>query len=171
MIKSIKSDIFAVKCDAIIHQANCFHTMGSGIAKFIRESFPEAYAADCKTEKGDPKKLGTFSWAKVENKQFPSIGHIINLYSQFDFSAEKKCTSYDAMHEGLTAIRDKVSAKNQDKKITLAIPMRMGCNRGGGDWEVVKAIIQSVFGEYENFTILICENPALQENLQNKVSK
>jgi O-acetyl-ADP-ribose deacetylase (regulator of RNase III) len=56
MIEHVKEDIFQVgKLDihAIIHQANCHCTMGSGIAKFIRERFPKAYEADCKTVKGD----------------------------------------------------------------------------------------------------------------------
>ncbi len=42
--------------------------MQSGIARQIREKYPEAYEADCKTVAGDIKKLGTFSWVKILTK-------------------------------------------------------------------------------------------------------
>ena len=32
--------------DVIIQGCNCFHTMGAGIAKYIKQDFPEAFAAD-----------------------------------------------------------------------------------------------------------------------------
>lgn len=49
----------------IAHQTNCFNTMNSGVAKAIRQLYPEAYFADCKTVKGDYKKLGGFSMAST----------------------------------------------------------------------------------------------------------
>ena len=51
------------KFDAIFHGCNCFHTMGSGIAKQIRVVFPEAYEADLATQHADVSKLGTVSIA------------------------------------------------------------------------------------------------------------
>jgi len=170
MIEHIKKDIFAVKCDAIVHQANCFHTMGSGIARAIREKFPEAYEADKNTKYGDIKKLGQFSFAKVKDAASPAR-FIVNLYSQFNYSAEERCTRYDALCDGLFNLREQMRAKAKGALRTLAIPFRMGSNRGGGDWNVVLAVITSVFGEATDFKVLICENPALTEQLQNKVSK
>ena len=63
----------------IIHQSNCMHTMGSGIAKRIREKYPEAYSADMEAgAKGDSKRLGCYSVAHClkEDK------YIFNLYGQ-----------------------------------------------------------------------------------------
>lgn len=171
MVKDIQADIFTVPTDALIHQANCFHTMGSGIARFIREKFPEAYAADCATARGDKSKLGTFSFTKVISPGYPKIKFIINLYSQFDFSAYERHTRYDAMVDGLTAIRNSVRSKAKGKKVTLTLPFRIGSNRGGGDWRVVRAIIESVFGDEDDFEVLVCENPALTDILQNTNSK
>ena len=171
MIQEVKADIFKVKSDVIVHQANCFHTMGSGIACFIRENFPEAYLADCQTKRGAPEKLGTFSFARVKNDAFPDVKVIVNLYSQFDFGREFRCTRYDAMVEGLTLLRDKLRAKAKGQRRTVAIPFRMGSNLGGGDWRVVRAIIESVFGDEPDFDVLICDNTALTDTLLNKASK
>ena len=66
--------------DVIVHGANCFNTMGGGIAKQIRDQFPEAYAADCATRKGDRAKLGQYTFATVNNLT------IINAYTQYDFN-------------------------------------------------------------------------------------
>lgn len=170
MIEHIKADIFTVKCDAIIHQANCFHTMGSGIARTIRELFPEAYAADCQTIKGSPEKMGKFSVAQVKNPDYPNIGHIVNLYSQFNFGKEERHTRYDALHDGLLDLRERTRKKAQGALRTFAIPHRIGCNRGGGDWNVVEAIIKSVFGNESDFKVLICE-PVQAEPIVNVNSK
>lgn len=170
MIEQIKADIFTVEADAIIHQCNCFHTMGSGIAHFIRENFPEAYQADKQTKAGDLAKLGTFSFAKVNNPKYPNVKVIVNLYSQFDCSHDKRQTRYDAFADGLTQIRDKMRAKANGATRTIAIPWRMGSNRGGGSWLIIRAIIEDVFGQEKDFNVLICKNPAVTDTLQNKVS-
>ena len=170
MIQDIKQDIFTVEADVIIHQANCFHTMGSGIAKVIRDNFPEAYLADKQTKCGDPAKLGNFSFALVKNDSYPKVKAIINLYSQFDFNTTSRNTRYDAMTDGLTQIRDKMRLKAKGKLRTIAIPWRIGSNRGGGDWRVVHAIIESVFGDEADFKVLICEPPQ-PEALRNVNSK
>lgn len=52
--------------DVIIHGCNCQCQMGKGIALAIKRRFPEAYAADCRTAKGDVAKLGTISVAEVD---------------------------------------------------------------------------------------------------------
>lgn len=171
MIEHVKKDIFEVRADAIIHQANCMHTMGSGIARFVREQFPEAYQADLRTRKGDPTKLGTFSFAQVKNPAYPNVSAIINLYGQFDFSAEARHTRYDSLYDGFLLIREKMRLKAKGELRVLSVPFRLGCNRGGGDWRIVLAIIESVFADEKDFKVLICENPAVTEVLQNKVSK
>lgn len=42
MILHMDKDILAGGFQALTHQANCHHTIASGIAKEIRERFPEA---------------------------------------------------------------------------------------------------------------------------------
>jgi O-acetyl-ADP-ribose deacetylase (regulator of RNase III) len=176
MVTEIQTDIFLADADIIVHQANCFHTMGSGIARVIRENFPEAYEADLKTKKGDKNKLGTFSVAKVESEENPRLQRIVNLYSQYDFGRQERHTSYDAMDKGLRHLHNQVIEYNQTTQgglnpmRTIAIPWRIGSNLGGGDWKVVRAIIYAVFEE-SPINVLICENPAISNELLNKSSK
>lgn len=52
--------------DVLIHGCNCYHAMGSGVATQIRRAFPAAYEVDLATVKGDVKKLGTLSIARIQ---------------------------------------------------------------------------------------------------------
>ena len=43
MIRYVKGDITESNCDIICHQVNCRGAMNSGVAKAIREKWPEVY--------------------------------------------------------------------------------------------------------------------------------
>ena len=151
MIKLHNGDIFKAPVDVIIHQANCFCTMRSGIAKQIRNKFPEAYWEDCKTKEGDKDKLGKFT--KVITPRYI----ICNLYGQYDFGREpQKCyTNYWAVENGFTNIKSYLELMNLKKKV-IGIPHFMSCALGGGDWNVYYKIIEKIFKNSE-FEVLICK--------------
>lgn len=164
MVKQEIIDIFDAPIDMLAHQANCMNTMGSGIARKIREKFPEAYEADCKTIKGDAKKFGTFSFAKIVSpNNNPRLRYVVNIYSQYNFGRDKRYTDYEAVYCGFTSLRDKLLLKNNDTvDVVVGIPWRYGCNVAGGDWNVVEAIINSVFGE-SKINALICKHPSVEQ--------
>lgn len=147
MIHEINANLLEYPLDGIIHQANCMHIMGGGIALRIRNKWPEAYEADLKTPKSDPKKLGTFSVAIL-----PSNFHIFNMYSQFGIGFKRE-TNYTAVVEGLEAIREHAIANGLKK---LGCPKYMGCRLGGGNWNVVRAIIGEVFDNDAEIDLVIC---------------
>ena len=141
MIQEIDANLLDYPLQGIIHQANCMHTMGSGIARLIREKYPEAYAADVNSgTKGDSHRLGTSSVAHVltEDK------YVFNLYGQYNFGAMARFTSYDAIDRGLRKIE---TYARENHLSTLGLPKNMGCMRGGGSWPIVRAIIEDVFKE------------------------
>jgi O-acetyl-ADP-ribose deacetylase (regulator of RNase III) len=137
MIHEIDANLLEYPVDGIIHQANCFHTMGGGIARRIKEKFPEAYEVDVKSAARGTNRLGTFSVAVL-----PSHFHIYNLYGQYNFGAQVRQTNYDALCTGLEKI-EKHARENALK--SLGLPKRMGCVLGGGSWNIVVAIIREVF--------------------------
>ncbi len=125
--------------DVIGHCANCFCTFGAGIALQIKNKYPEAYIADCKTTSGDLQKLGTISHTEG------IAPTIVNLYGQFDFKGRrqgKMDLDYEALKSALTEMKEKFSGKR------FGLP-KLGSDLAGGDWTVIEAIIQEVFrGEY-----------------------
>jgi len=79
---------FSARWDVIVHGCNCFCTMGAGIAKQIKETFPIAYKADCSTTTGDRKKLGSYTSASIKYPNPPNPPHdltIVNAYTQYKY--------------------------------------------------------------------------------------
>lgn len=139
--------------DVIVHQANLKHTFGAGIARAIRLKFPYAYDADLSTPYNDPSKLGTFSIGRfpVNPALYPTV---VNMYSQT--SLYPSHTSYDAMVEALTELRNRLDPMPQFTRI--GFPYQLGSGLADGDWDVVKAIILSVF-KGSRFEIVIVKLP------------
>lgn len=125
--------------DVIGQCANCFCTMGSGIAPQIKAKFPEAYAVDCATKKGDEFKLGTITHT------LNTTPIIVNMYGQYDYTGRrsgKMDLDYDALRSALKATKDKFSGKR------FGFPM-IGAGLAGGDWDIIEKIIEEEFrGEY-----------------------
>lgn len=150
MIIEVEADLLVYPLDGFMHQTNCFHTMGSGIAKAIREKYPELYKADCEHgRRGAMTTLGTFSTCKLhDDKQ----GY--NAYGQFNFGGWKRNTNYEAVYTAMLGIKDHATANNILK---LGLPKMMGCKLGGGSWYVYRAIIEDIFGQWEN-ELYICDH-------------
>lgn len=136
MVKQVKGDLIKSakkgEFDVIAHQANCFNTMGSGIALSIKNTWPEASDVDNLTKKGDIEKLGTISFTKNTNPI------IVNLYGQFDFWSTGVLTNYDALEKSLVQMKKNFPGKK------IGMP-KIGSLRARGDWSIILPIIEKVF--------------------------
>ncbi len=138
MMKIIQGDLIQLaldnKFDVIVHGCNCQCTMGAGIAKAIKATFPEAYAADCKTQKGDRNKLGSISCVTVTRN-----GHeitIINAYTQFHWKGRGVKVDYNAIENCMKIIKAQFTGKR------IGYPL-IGAGLAGGDWIVISKIIEN----------------------------
>lgn len=135
-MKTILGDLltFALdgKFDVILHGCNCQCQMGKGIALSIKKQFPEAYAADCMTPKGDAAKLGTISVASIERgeRRFD----IVNAYTQFHWRGAGVLADYDAIRNVMKAAKAGYAGRR------IGYP-KIGAGLAGGDWQVIAAII------------------------------
>lgn len=93
MLKHVKGNLLDLaekgKFDIVVHGCNCQNTMGSGIAKEIRERYPDAYEADTNYDaqvgvNWRYMKLGNYSSTIIygDTGKFT----IINAYTQFNFA-------------------------------------------------------------------------------------
>mgnify|MGYP006424829495 CR=1 FL=1 len=133
----IRGDLLESDCNILIHQANCFHTMGAGIALALRKRWPKVFEADKKSKKGDEGKLGTFTVANVADSKW-----VVNLYAQHRYGRDRRYTNYDALSDGLKAISLRLNERNSSLKVGMP---KMGCYNAGGSWTIVKAIIEDAF--------------------------
>ena len=138
MLQVAKADILSFldpfyQKTVVLHGCNCFHTMGSGIAKYLRQQFPIIYTVDVSTTvRGDKDKLGTFSTAVISDNF-----HILNCYTQYNYGREKKLyANYIAIEECFKEV-----ARRYDTSCEIRMP-KIGCGLAGGDWNIVsKALI------------------------------
>lgn len=149
----IEDDIFKVfeMYDNVIlcHVSNCFHTMGGGIAKIIRERYPKAYEADCRTVKGDKNKLGTYSFAKEKEK------YIANIYGQYTYGQNyfgDRELSYDALYNGFQKLLKDI----RNSKIDMVlVPYGLGCGLAKGRWEIVEKILDILAEQFKIQVVIV----------------
>ena len=115
--------------DVICHGANCFCTMGGGIARQIKKIFPAAFDADCETKEGDKSKLGTCTYAECETVT------VVNAYTQFSFGGGEVNVDYDAVRSCMQWIAGWYTG------MRIGLP-RIGAGLAGGDWDTIRDIIE-----------------------------
>jgi len=152
-MKRIKGDLIRLfgegDFDILVHGCNCAHAMGFGFAEGIRDSYPEAYAADKMTIRFDKSKMGTYSYADIwrdhrsgDDVERVFLGTIVNAYIQYHWKGTGKLCDYDAVR---TVFRQlKRDYGNQGK--AWGIPA-IGSGSAGGDWHIVSAIIEEEMGD------------------------
>lgn len=138
----------------ILHQVNCKGQMNSGVAKAIKDKWPiteTIYKQACKTF--EDKYLMGLSYPCYVQYQ-PYQQRVIHLFGQYDFGYDgKQYTSYDALNKALIDFveyhYDLDDEATTEQERTIAIPWRMGCGRGGGNWEIVMTMIEQAFKDYD----------------------
>lgn len=131
---------------ALVHSCNCFNKFGSGIAKAVREAFPEAAAADQETERGDISKLGNITTAFSEEHEV----YICNMYTQYNYGYDgKRYVNYAALGEAM--MRTMTYCMHRD--IHKIVTYQLSCGRAGGDWEIVQEFMNRYFTP--NFDIML----------------
>lgn len=148
-MNTVKGDLIALALEGcfevIVHGCNCFCTMSAGIARAIQDEFPEAYAADLVTIKGDRNKLGDFSLATV--KRHDREITIVNGYTQFHFHGQEVLVDYEAIRNLFAKIKKQFSGRR------IGYP-KIGAGLGGGDWLRISAIIDEELAGEDHSLVL-----------------
>ena len=143
-LKRVKGDLLEMasqgKFDVIIHGCNCFNAMGAGIARQIRKTFPQAYAVDMNTTRGDYNKLGNYTLAHVELKDSDFV--IINAYTQFDTSRSYDVFEYAAFELLLKKITYVYGSQE------IGLPM-IGMGLAGGDSKRIMPMLEAFSKEVD----------------------
>lgn len=150
MLKHTKGNLIDLaekgEFDIIVHGCNCQNTMGSGIAKEIRERYPQAYEVDTKfSQMHTPEeKLGKFSVALRTHDIFNDNPlHqfvIVNAYTQLNFMPRGvDHFDYDAFKNILDQLDWLFSPR--EKPTRYGFP-RIGQGLAGGNPERIIAMLE-----------------------------
>ena len=145
-MKTRKGDITKAESGLILHQVNCQGVMGAGVARAIRNKWPEVYTdyakfCDSLYGRNGESLLGEFSVTQVESNTW--VG---NLFGQQFFGRVDKYTSYDALDIALKLAADWCHCRSV---VDIHFP-QIGCGLGGGEWWIVENLIQ---GNLKDFNL------------------
>lgn len=172
-LNNIIGDLFSTEYDVIAHQVNCTGTMGSGVAKQVRERYPEAYkvyhqqcVGDYNAIFMDSALLGMTTVVKCSEK------YIANMFAQYTYRGYD--SSKSGFHKtnkwlGSEDFRPRyVTTRSTESRYTnyeafysclvelksemgrlnltsVAFPYNIGCDRGGANWNIILTMITEVF--------------------------
>jgi O-acetyl-ADP-ribose deacetylase (regulator of RNase III) len=121
--------------DVVVQGCNCFNTMGGGIAREIRERYPEVSHVDSKTTRGDYHKLGNWTSEVVIRKNGTVEFDVVNAYTQYNMSTGEDVFEYTAFQ----LILEKLTFVYPGKRIGLPY---IGMGLAGGNKEVIIPMIE-----------------------------
>ena len=164
MVTFHNGNILDSGADIICHQVNCQGAMNSGVAKAIREKWPQVYDEYIQKYKDRENEilLSCSSFEHIPSTSETLLGDIqvvfitdkktmavVNMFAQEGYGYDgRRYTSYDAFWSCLGEIKKYI---NPEK--TIAFPARIGCVRGGANWNVILTMIEEVLGEDYNVEI------------------
>lgn len=136
-IKEVEGDLITLfqegHFDVIVHGCNCQNTMGAGIAKSLADAYPELVKVDSiyNIPIGHINRLGNYSQLAI-GEDIKTRQYIINAYTQFN-------PGKDLDYNALELVLKKINAQFKPERIGLPL---LGCGIAGGNWNVVKKIIE-----------------------------
>lgn len=142
MIRIRHGDLLLAGESHICHQVNCMGVMGSGVAKQIRAKWPVVYTK----YKGlcDAIQPG----ALLGCDQIVEVGngkHVCNLFGQLNYGRDK--SAYTNIYKLRHACEHLVACASPEA--AFAMPYRIGCGLGGGDWGKVLDMLTEAFADRE----------------------
>jgi hypothetical protein len=153
MIKEIQKDVTTVESGVVLHQVNCLGVMGSGVALAIKNKWPKVYQRYVELH----DQYSSQQWRLLGMAQRVKADRdvaVVNLFGQYDCGSGQRFTEYGSLGTALNEFSSglwEIGHETED----IYIPYKMGCDRGGGDWNIVYDMIETLLDNDER-TIYIC---------------
>ena len=159
MLYEVYGDVIEDKTyDVFCHQTNCQGVMGAGVALQVKIKYPEVAKCDreyflSKREQDHAGMLGTNVYIMTNDGRT-----CVNMYAQFHYRNDgTRKTDYIAFKRCLIRLINKL--QTMDPSLKVAFPYGIGCGLGGGDWNVIKAMISSFSEHVEQDVYLVRLKP------------
>jgi len=134
----------------MIHGCNCQGVMGSGVALAVREKYPEVFEEYLDYQKyyaDDTEGL----LGRIQVSLITSRYSIVNAFTQNLFGTNRRQVNYEAMYCCFERTNKYLSYL--DSPNILYFP-KIGAGLGGGNWEIIKTIIEQTVDQKFNPTLV-----------------
>lgn len=152
MIETRIGNALDVNTGIIVHGCNCQGVMGGGFAFEVKNRFPAAFYEYDRVHRTRGLKLGEICYVETSPNKF-----IINANTQDNFGGGKRFVSYDAIVDSFVEVVKfaKVIEQHRGAKLEIIFPA-IGAGLGGGDWNIISAIIDAVIpGDFAKVLYLL----------------
>ena len=151
MIEFKHGDILTSSADIICQQVNCKGVMGRGLAKQIRDKWPDVfsqyqvYIESFKRDIGAGRLLGSVNFAStgIDTNQ-----QVANCFGQDSYGVNGTYTDLSALKQSLETVRD-LSEHGIMGSYSIAIPYNIGAGLGGANPDDVHQMLTEVFKDYK----------------------
>lgn len=138
MITIKRGDLFDAAEDYILQQVNCQGVMGAGVAWRFKKLYPEQFKTYKNVCDSIPDKSQLLGFSMFF--ELPTRRTAICVFGQEKYGNDGACyTNYDALFQAFSQINETCKGKS------IAMPYRIGCGLGGGNWSIVNTIIEQCF--------------------------
>jgi len=152
MIEYKKGNLLDVTEGIIVHGCNAQGIMGSGVAKAIREKYPECFDQYRLQYEVYTLILGDIVWWCQVNQNgdgYHDDLYIANAITQEFYGTDRRHVNYCA----IATVFKEIFRQANVVKATVHFP-KIGAGLGGGNWDIIEAIINDC--DPENRVKKIC---------------
>lgn len=137
-MKTIEKDILTVEQGIIVHCCNAQGKMNSGIAKAIREKWPQVFNEYLKfLDRHQDKALGDVNIVEIVPKRL----YVANLIGQKYYGYDgKRYVSYGAWETALPILKEE-----NYFNLPVYFPFLVGSCRAGGNFVIIRELIAEHF--------------------------
>lgn len=157
----VEKDITTVEKGIIAHGCNCQGVMGSGVALFLKQKYPQIFApykAMCAEYQMDAL-LGLVNYVTISCTSPSGVDElgiptliVANCFTQHLYGENGRYAIPTAINEALYDVVQKANAMN----MPVYIP-KIGAGRGGLDWNTdVEPIVNQLANIYPETDIYVC---------------
>jgi len=128
----------------IVHGCNSHGIMGSGVAKQIKDKWPNVYENYNNRYLSQGLPLGSIDYVRVALKIL-----VVNAITQRDYGrASQLYVSYDAIEAAFIRINDLMLKEIAFKPIPQVVNFPLiGCGLANGSWEIISKIIDDTLDD------------------------
>lgn len=149
-MKTIYGNILDEQRGIIVHGCNTKSVMGAGVALQIKHKYPIAfndYFMKCQLTENTNSLLGDIVTTKINDNLY-----IVNAFTQINYGRYHNWSNenYDAIQSVFNKVNDLAFYYN----LPVLFPM-IGSGYGGGDWEIIKDIIDNCLDPLIERTLFI----------------
>lgn len=148
-IEYITGNILDGEEEFLVQGCNAQGVMGSGLAKVLRDTYPEVFREYRKAyiDGGNYLELGDIVWVDVGDRM------VLNAITQENFGRNSKIVyaSYDAIETVIKTIDAEVGDESIPR---VAFPL-IGCGLANGSWKIVSTIIEDYSTRFQPVVYLL----------------